>query len=557
MGYRTLNLNNAAGDETIMREAVYFNVMREFAPCPKAAMARVFINDADWGVYTLVQQENSDLIREWFPSNDGDRWRTPNFMSGSAFNYRGTNVAGYRNSYQLMTDNSTNAWQRLVRAIDVLNNTPTNQLRDRVEEVLAVDRWLWFLVVENVMADEDSYVIKGSDYSFYYEPESGRMHPIEHDGNEAFFAGDASLSPVQGAAAGNRPILSRLLSIPELRQRYLAHMRTLLEERYHPDYQTPMIDRHHQQSVASIVADSKKNFSMLAYTNDLRALKTFITNRHRFLANHFELRPRAPVIAAVQGPASSPSPLESAQVTAAVQADGTNGIASVWLYWRDRPYGRFAVREMLDDGQHGDVSAGDGVYTAATTNFPAGNKIHFYVEARSANPAGAAAFSPRRAEQQTHSYRVGLLTAPYSRVVINEVQADNTRTVRDPQGDFDDWIELRNVSTNLVDLSGHHLSDDPEEPRKWRFPDGAIIEPEGYLLVWADNDREADEGLHASFRLGAGGETLIFCAPDDQANAVLDSVYFGPQERDTSFGRSAADADLFQPMRPTPGFANR
>ena len=32
----------------------------------------------------------------------------------------------------------------------------------------------------------------------YYEPESGRIHPVEHDGNEAFFSGDVALSPVYG-----------------------------------------------------------------------------------------------------------------------------------------------------------------------------------------------------------------------------------------------------------------------------------------------------------------------------------------------------------------------
>ena len=52
---------------------------------------------------------------------------------------------------------------------------------------------------------------------------------------------------------------------------------------------------------------------------------------------------------------------------------------------------------MFDDGAHGDGLTGDGVFGAATTNYPAGAKIHYYVEARSANSAKAASFAPARA----------------------------------------------------------------------------------------------------------------------------------------------------------------
>jgi hypothetical protein len=39
----------------------------------------------------------------------------------------------------------------------MLTHPPTNQLRGRVESVLAVDRWLWFLALENMFADDDSW----------------------------------------------------------------------------------------------------------------------------------------------------------------------------------------------------------------------------------------------------------------------------------------------------------------------------------------------------------------------------------------------------------------
>lgn len=576
MGYKTLNLNNAAGDETIMREPLYFTVMHRYAPSPMGSFAKLYINGGYWGVYSFAQQENSDLIKEWFPSNDGDRWRTPNAagMAGggpggpgggggggfssplSALSYLGANETTYHANYELKSGDTTNAWSRLLQAIDVLNNTPAADLRDKVEDVLAVDSWLWFLAVENIFADDDSYFNKGADYGFYYELESGRIHPVEHDGNEAFTAGDVRLSPVEGATGTNRPVLYKLLPIPELRQRYLAHMRTVLEESFKPAVMFPLIEQFVALTVPDIITDPKKSYTMTAYTNDLTALKSFVSTRYGFLTNHAELRPLAPDILAVNGPAAPPVAGTNPFITAHVKAGDASGLDSVWLYYRAKSYGRFSVTQMFDDGAHGDGVANDGVFGAATTNYPAGAKVRYYVEARAGNTAKAARFSPARAELDTYNYRVALATATNSPVIINELMADNEKTAADPQGQFDDWIELRNVTDQAVDLTGHYLSDEPNSPRKWQFPNGAVIAPNGYLLVWADENGQATPGLHASFKLSSSGEELFLLDTDAKLNAVLDSVSFGQQTKDRSYGRPAASPDIWAIMTPTPGTAN-
>jgi hypothetical protein len=212
---------------------------------------------------------------------------------------------------------------------------------------------------------------------------------------------------------------------------------------------------------------------------------------------------------------------------------------------------------MFDDGQHGDSAENDGVFGAATTNYPAGTKVRFYVEARSANAAKAAAFSPARAEQQTYSYRVAVTTASNSPVVINELMASNTSTLADPQGEFDDWIELRNLTDQEVDLTGRHLSDEPNNPRKWAFPAGTVLPADGYLIVWADEDGSDMPGLHASFKLSADGEEIFLTDTDANFNAILDSVSFGPQTTDRSHARTPADADVWAIAEPTPGQPNR
>ncbi|MBM3847280.1 MAG: hypothetical protein FJ405_13485 [Verrucomicrobia bacterium] len=574
MSFETINLNNAFGDSTIMREALYFDAMRRYTPCPRASMAQVFINGSLWGVYTLVQQENGQLINAYFPSNDGDRWRTPNAALGgggpgggggfsgsnSALAYLGsTNIASYRQHYTLQTTNSTSdvAYGRLVNAIRVLNTTPAAELRDKVEDVLAVDNWLWSLAFENLFADDDSYWNKGADYGFYYERESGRIHPVEHDGNEAFVPADATLSPVQGAGSNNRPVLGRFLAIPELRQRYLAHLRTALREQFHPSILTPRVDLLHRLSISAILLDPNKGFTAANHTNAIRELKTWVTNRYHFLTNHAELRPLQPQIVAVTAPATPPGAKETPWITALVTRGGSDPIDSVWLYHRGANHGRFRFLRMLDDGLHGDGDANDGVFGGAVPAYPAGVKVRYYVEARSANAARAARFHPDRAEGDPLAYRVVIATASSSPVILNELMASNSTTLADPQGEYDDWIELRNVTDEDVDMTGRYLSDEPNNPRKWRFPAGVRIPANGYLLVWADEDGGAAQGLHASFKLSAGGEELFLTDTDANDNAILDRIEFGRLGENEAYGRSNEDADQWTSVLPTPGASNR
>ena len=572
MGYSTLNLNNAQGDETIMRETMYFTLMSQYCCSPKACLAKLYFNTSYRGVYSLAQQENSELIGEYFPSNNGDRWRTPNSPTVSgiyAFGYRGnTNISTYAtaNSYDLRTDNaaSTNiSWARLIHAIDILNNTPTNTVRDAAENVFAVDNWLWFLAIENLFVDDDSYFNKGADYSFYYEVESGRIHPVEHDGNESFAAAmslNATLSPISGYDNVNRPLLYKFLNNNELRQRYLAHMRTVVEEYFNPTFMTSLINGLHALSVDAIIADPLKSYSMITYTNDLVALKTYVTNRYNFMRTNSEMAWVRPNINSVTGPTATVYatnvPTVTANVTSFVTATNQSGVGSVWLYFRDKSYGQFTVRQMFDDGAHGDGTPGDNLFGAVTTNYPAGNKIHYYVEARATNTAQAARFSPARAEIEPWNYSISLTVAANTSVVINEFLASNTSTLADPQGEFDDWIELRNLTGSTVNLTGLYLTDEPSNPRKWPFPSGTTISANGYLLVWADEDGLATPGLHANFKLSGSGEQIYLIDTDANNNQVLDAITFGAQTTDVSFGRTAADADVWSTMIPTPNAVN-
>ena len=151
-------------------------------------------------------------------------------------------------------------------------------------------------------------------------------------------------------------------------------------------------------------------------------------------------------------------------------------------------------------------------------------------------------------------------TTPGPSVVINELMADNDNVIADPQGDYDDWLELYNRTDSAVLLTGMYLSDKEDNLTKWEFPENTEIPANGYLIVWLDEDHDdenATQGLHANFKLSKGGETVTLVGTDAQGNRVLDSITFGEQETDVAYGRLPDGTGDFQIVLATPGAENR
>lgn len=123
-------------------------------------------------------------------------------------------------------------------------------------------------------------------------------------------------------------------------------------------------------------------------------------------------------------------------------------------------------------------------------------------------------------------------------LVINELAASNGSVIQDPQGEFEDWVELHNFGGAPVDIAGMYLTDDLSNPTKYQIPRGnpslTTIQAGGYILVWADGETD-DGGLHADFKLDADGEEVGLFDIDGQTG--VDSVVFGVQTRDVSYGR--------------------
>jgi hypothetical protein len=140
---------------------------------------------------------------------------------------------------------------------------------------------------------------------------------------------------------------------------------------------------------------------------------------------------------------------------------------------------------------------------------------------------------------------------------VNEFMASNATTIADEFGEYDDWIEIFNYGAQAVDIGGFYITDRLTNPAKHLMPTGnpaTIIPPGGFLLLWADGQPEQGI-LHLGFKLSKDGEAVAIVAPDGVS--FIDSITFGPQTTDISYGRypNGNDNWVFFPI-PTPGASN-
>lgn len=145
-------------------------------------------------------------------------------------------------------------------------------------------------------------------------------------------------------------------------------------------------------------------------------------------------------------------------------------------------------------------------------------------------------------------------TQSYEGLCINEVCTSNKGSHSDSGGNTPDWLELYNASDTPLSLGGLGISDSADEPFRYTFPEGTVLAPEGYLLVYCDDAVYTAEGEHhAPFKLSAAGETLTLTHP---TLGTLDTVTVPALSEDITYGRYFDAADTLYTLTPTPAATN-
>lgn len=138
------------------------------------------------------------------------------------------------------------------------------------------------------------------------------------------------------------------------------------------------------------------------------------------------------------------------------------------------------------------------------------------------------------------------------KLYINEFMASNKTTIADEKGQYDDWVEIYNGEDTTINLGYFYLTDDFTKKYKWKFPD-TPLNSKKWILIWCDEDSSQGK-LHSNFKLSAAGEQIGIFSINDK---TIDTITYGQQKTDTSYGRFPDGANFWKFMNPTPNASNK
>jgi hypothetical protein len=362
-------------------------------------------------------------------------------------------------------------------------------------------------------------------------------------------------------AGGYRPLAERLMQNAQYKNLYTHFLEFFRTNVYQLPIWENRIDSLKSMITASALSDTFRtldwgfdandffnSYSASGYNNQhvKYGLKQFVNLRNSSLPSQLSYQNAKPIVYKITYEPKNPGPNDSIYVYAS--AFDNSGLSEVSINFQETGSSITLIYPMSFSpiSNTKKVEEADR-WIGIIPPIGAGKSGKFFIYAK--DTQNEFQFYPRKKAIEIKTQQI-----ISNDIVINESMADNGSTITDPAGEYDDWIELYNPTSNPITLTGRYLTDKKDNLKKYQFTQpNLILNPNEYLLIWCD-EQQTQQGIHTNFKLSAGGEFIALVEIDGVS--IIDSLSFGPQTTDISFGRLPDGASKWIFMTPTPGATN-
>jgi len=134
-------------------------------------------------------------------------------------------------------------------------------------------------------------------------------------------------------------------------------------------------------------------------------------------------------------------------------------------------------------------------------------------------------------------------------LAIWEVMTSNDTYLPQALGACYDWVEIKNISAEPVNLGNYTLTDDPDSPLLYRLPEVTLESGATYIVFLSGNSALGQN--HAPFALNAAKDRLLL-----YGQSLVDYVYLQDIPVGMSYGRTEEVGGFFY-MEPSPKNPNK
>lgn len=243
LGVDKINFNNGFHDPTQIREILTTELFAQAGlASPQMGFARIFIDGRLHGAYVSVEQVDKEFLRRHFPDDEGDLYK-PEPPAGHLA-WSGWDISAY-DGMELKTNETTTDHSALLSFLDVLNNTPDEELETALPQVFDVDGFLRYLAVSTLDLNLDSILGPGHNYYLYEDRSTGVFRFIPWDMNSTFGTFTCSLTPPQlvhypylhpACPPGEmKTLVARVMAVDSFRTSYQGYLREFSSDFYTHD----------------------------------------------------------------------------------------------------------------------------------------------------------------------------------------------------------------------------------------------------------------------------------------------------------------------------------
>ena len=564
-GLEKLNLNGEHNDPSISRSKICWDLLNEFGiPAPRSTHVRLYINGNYYGLYLNVEHIDEEFVESRFGNKGGNLFKC---LYPADLAYLGSDPELYKYStswgrqpYDLKTNTQQDDYSDLATFIDALNNTPDADFLCRMDTLFNIYDYLKIIAIDIFTGNWDGYIYNQNNFYLYHNTETGKFEYIPYDLDNTlgidWIGRDWASRDIydwQQHGDNERPLYTRIMSIPELRDQFSYYMNRLLTEHVDPeDYFTKIDeirerikyyvenDPYYPLNYGYSYQDFLNSFDQAAGGHVDYGIKPYIIARIDHAFEQLDINDMYPVIKYTKYDLES----NNLWISTFITDEDPNPQVEL-LYSFDG--GSHSTLTLFDDGNHDDGATSDGLYANTLNDIPENTLLSFQVSVE--DDMGNVAGMP------CEPFTISFGPSDDPPLYINEFMASNNTTLADEYGEFDDWVEIYNAGGEPVWLGNKYLSDDFDNPSKWSLP-LVWIDSGEFLLIWADDDTEQGQN-HTNYKLDAQGEEIGLFDAEGTGYFVIDSISYGEQTTDISMGRSedgGPDWILFESA--TPGASN-
>lgn len=540
-GLEKLNLNANHNDPSLMRAKLNWDMIREAGlPGSRTAYVNLYINGEFKGVYVNTEHIDENFAATYFDqSGDGNLFKCLypadlDFIGSNPYLYK-VEVFG-RRIYELKTNEYADNYSDIAAFINALNNSPSNQFACNLRKEFNVDDYLKYAALEVLQGHWDGYIFNNNNFYLYHDQLTNKMQWLPYDldntlGIDWFGENWAGRNIYNWDQSGQaRPLYEELMDVEEFRNQYSVYIDQYINSFFTPEWVSEKVTQYQTLLESHLEND-------VYYTLDYGfTVDDFMASYAEAWGGH--------VATGIEQYVST------RQFNAMVQLDDLNNFIEITRTWDSGPaephliyaevpnspqsvvvlYAIDGVEQapvtMMDNGIAPDQAI-DGIYTALIdANASTGNQLTYQVEVTESGETAILPCTPQ----------VIWLSPSINDIVLNEMMSANTATIQDESGEYADWIELYNASSNPLNLNNYYLTDEIGNWNKWKLG-STTMNPGNHHLVWADSDEEVG-ALHTNFNLSANGETIWLCKWSNNAFRLVDVQSIPALNDNQSYGRS-------------------